>query len=402
MPTSVTVRQDGTGDYTTIMSGCAAVDVFGTVYIGSGTYTEYINLTRQIAGGWFKPVRLVAENSSSKPILNGASLTASIITADAVAQSGHTASLYCESLVFLSCSNANGVFKLNSNNRSAHIKKCEFYECDTTILKNVYSDTTYPVIFEQNYCYNTDGIFNGVIGEYCRVYNNYAYFNSDNVALAPGGQNSFVFNNTFIFNNGVSYKGVVAGKVINNIIVNRGGTGWTAIQATTASYNCISGSWSADVSATYSTGNITANPLFLNPTLSAGNGALSGSSPCVEAGTDLSAYFTVDISEDTRTVPFDIGAYKYAVVASNPWTTSSSPVFYRNDVFGSGLVINRHRNVSQEYSKRSGLSSQNGTTTVSNIPYVLSTPGPISLRRTKPYVITTNPSGINTPEGLGY
>lgn len=402
MPTSVIVRQDGTGDYTTIMSGCAAVDAMGTVYIGSGTYTEYINLTQQIAGGWFKPVRLIAESTSSRPIINGSTLTASAITADAVAQSANTASLYCESLIFVSCSHANGVFKLGGN-RSVYVKKCEFRECDTTILKNAFSDATYLAIFEQNYCYNVDGIFNGVVGSYCRVYNNYAYFNQDNVALSPGGANSFVFNNTFIFNNGGSYKGIVAGKVINNIVVNRSGAGWTAIEATTGSYNCLSGSWSAGVSATVSTGNITTNPLFQNSTLSAGTASLSSSSPCINAGFDLSLFFTTDIIGTSRTGSFDIGAYEYVSVASNPWGSFSSSSYADTQVISNGILINKNKNAASHFVRRSGLSSQNGLTEVQNIPYVLSVPGPISLKlRTKPATTTTNVSGNNTPNGLGY
>lgn len=399
MPATVTVRPDGSGDYTTIAAGINAVDVYGTVLIGSGTYTEYINLTQQIGGGWAKPVRLVAENTSSKPIINGAAQTASAVISNANTQVANTSSLYVEGLIFVSCSHSNGVFQMGGN-RALEVRNCEFYTCNTTLIRFMYSDATYIGIFERNYCYNVGQIYSNNIGAYSRVYNNYGYFNSDVTALNVSSNTAVVVNNTFIFNNGASFKGIVAGRITNNIVVNRG-SGWRSIEATaTASYNCVSGTWSLAVSGALTTGNITADPLFENSTLSAGSGALSSTSPCIKVGDDLSALFTTDILGNSRTAPFDIGAYERA--ASSPWTGFSTQSYEKISI-GTNIIINTYKNLTSNFSVRSGLSELNGMQVVEQVPFSLGIPGAFSLRgRNKTYSLTLNPDNLNQPSSSGY
>ena len=59
----------------------------------------------------------------------------------------------------------------------------------------------------------------------------------------------------------------------------------------------------------YGTTYTTSDPMLVNPT--SGDYHLQSGSPCRSIGADLSAYFTVDIDGETRTVPWDIGADQY-------------------------------------------------------------------------------------------
>ena len=56
--------------------------------------------------------------------------------------------------------------------------------------------------------------------------------------------------------------------------------------------------------------------IYKNPSLDANYRYLSATSPGVNAGADLSAFFTTDKDGSARTVPWDIGAYKYVGGAS--------------------------------------------------------------------------------------
>jgi len=70
-------------------------------------------------------------------------------------------------------------------------------------------------------------------------------------------------------------------------------------------------------------GNIDADPLFMNPPTDL---SLQGGSPCIDTGTDTSAFAYGSVHDDIRGVPrpqgsvYDIGAYEYA---KNDWSPVS-------------------------------------------------------------------------------
>ncbi len=75
------------------------------------------------------------------------------------------------------------------------------------------------------------------------------------------------------------------------------------------------------------------DPQFVNISYGLGlnssknNLALQSCSPAIGAGTSLAAYFTTDIFGNTRTLPWDIGAYEYQVIAP----VAPTPIYPMND-----------------------------------------------------------------------
>ena len=80
----------------------------------------------------------------------------------------------------------------------------------------------------------------------------------------------------------------------------------------------------------------------------------------------------------------------YTAPTYSGWTTSSGEPYQK---FSSDFTINLYRNLSSQYSLRSGLST-NGSTEVTQVPFSLGAPAPISLRlRGRAYILV--PEGHN-------
>lgn len=87
----------------------------------------------------------------------------------------------------------------------------------------------------------------------------------------------------------------------------------------------------------------------------------------------------------------------YSPIVYSGWITSSNGEPYQK--VSSDFVINRYQNLSAQYSLRSGLST-NGSTVVSQVPFSLGAPAPISLRmRQRAYILV--PEGHNPYEQAG-
>lgn len=123
-------------------------------------------------------------------------------------------------------------------------------------------------------------------------------------------------NNTVYDSTGRGFR-IYGGSLGSMILINNIAIGCTydflGTFSTGSNYNCAldasaPGANSIDVSS--------ASDVFVDA--SGGNFALIKNSPCIAAGTDLSAYFTTDIAGTTRST-WDIGAFEY--VSDNTWNT---------------------------------------------------------------------------------
>jgi hypothetical protein len=84
---------------------------------------------------------------------------------------------------------------------------------------------------------------------------------------------------------------------------------------------------------------VVGNPEYVaepSGTPGSGNYNLQASSPAIGAGVDLSAIFTTDLTGATRTVPWDIGAYKYA---GGGGTTPSASLSTATLSFGNQAIL---------------------------------------------------------------
>jgi len=61
--------------------------------------------------------------------------------------------------------------------------------------------------------------------------------------------------------------------------------------------------------------------------------SLSSLSPDIDAGEDLSAYFTLDAAGNVRTAPYDVGAFEYQAGGSPPGSTTRNVIFYPGGVY---------------------------------------------------------------------
>ena len=145
-------------------------------------------------------------------------------------------------------------------------------------------------------------------GSYQTAYNNIIYGNKGGIEVLSGSNYS-IYNNTIYANNvgtsprvGISIQAGTTITVRNNIIY--GNTAGT-----------ISGT------PTVASNNLTTNPDFTNA--GAADFTIKASSQAIGNGWDLSAVFTTDYAGTSRTVPFDIGAYKYA--SATPSITVVTP-----------------------------------------------------------------------------
>lgn len=64
------------------------------------------------------------------------------------------------------------------------------------------------------------------------------------------------------------------------------------------------------------------DPLFVG----SGSYSLQAGSPAIGAGSDLSAVFTTDLAGNTRSAPWDIGAYEYTPPSGVTWTVGTATV----------------------------------------------------------------------------
>lgn len=156
----------------------------------------------------------------------------------------------------------------------------------------------------------------GAVGQSGLIYNNLLVGHdnqpslsvaSSNVSIFLGIYNNTIYAGTTNAYNGTVYNQYASADYKNNIIYITGNgqcAEFTAGTHTGNLYYAPAGS----VGVTLGVGERNANPQFVSiPT----NFYLLASSPAIGSGINLSSYFSTDILGSTRTLPWDIGAYKY-------------------------------------------------------------------------------------------
>lgn len=263
--------------------------------------------------------------------------------------------------------NSNGAFHdTGTVKKGINVSYCWLHECSNdgfSIINDVgtsYSD--YGLLFENNYVTETGGAGDGGHGQgvkiqgsnaYCIIRNNYFDNNSGSgiiyfigVAGAPEETNDhfLIYNNIFTVSSPANVAGIAPGaiasdaytrlsnvSILNNTFANIGSPSYNnqytsiflqltdannvlqnnifesgmwqyAISGVTASHNGFFGNMGGQAPA-----NTASNSAFISLT----DFRLVSGSYAVYVGLDLSSVFTTDLIGRTRTIPWDIGAYKY-------------------------------------------------------------------------------------------
>src|SRR6266568_4542114 len=184
----------------------------------------------------------------------------------------------------------------------------------------------------------------------CRVYNNGFNFNETTGGVAlTSGSNNIAYNNVVYRNNGyglqtASLNGGTNTRLYNNTVYTNnqqgiyifasGGTG--TIVRNNISYNNGLENIRDDSGIATIDHNFTSDPNFVDPTTN--DYRLQSTSGAINFGVDLSSVFTTDYLGNTRSLPFDAGAYEFGVIIlppiscdmSLPWTLITSGVFTPN------------------------------------------------------------------------
>ncbi len=209
------------------------------------------------------------------------------------------------------------VYNSGHNDVSGNIiRNCNIHDC--ALSPGLGGDSTGGILISSgsnNLAYNNI-IYN--LGSHSLYGIGFDYFN--------GGGGNAAYNNT-VFNipgDGISIGTGGAGAIVqNNISFNNSGQ------------NIVSIATSATIDH-----NFTANPNFVDSTN--GDFHLQSTSSAINFGRDLSSVFTVDKDGNTRTLPFDVGAYEFVSVILPPppttitcddslaWTLVSSGTFASN------------------------------------------------------------------------
>lgn len=199
-----------------------------------------------------------------------------------------------------------------------------------------------------NLCYIEGGTFTSTL-----IYDNLSLQPSDNgpnfgcIAFGPGpvASSCIVSNNTLIGNSltyGVLVSGGAGNQLLikNNIFMNHASAGffYNAAANVVWDYNFYTGNTQAGTDGsgtTYSTlalwkaflgGSNEANGVTSTTSNVNTNGTLATGSAAIGAGLDLSATYTVDYAGTTRTLPWDIGAYKYTGAGGTGGSTLSGKI----------------------------------------------------------------------------
>ena len=170
---------------------------------------------------------------------------------------------------------------------------------------------------------------------------------------AGGGAANATLNNCTLTGNWADSGGGAYGCTLNNCTLtgNSGGAYYSRLNNCIAYFNTVANYYSCTLNYSCTTplptngvGNITNDPAFVNP--AAGNYRLRPDSPCIDAGTNLSATITNDLDGRPRPLDgngdglaaFDMGAYEYRTPllvwqdSRNPsppyssWTTAATNI----------------------------------------------------------------------------
>ena len=284
-----------------------------------------------------------------------------------------------------------------------NVSGCFFNSCGQ-ITKNLTGTAGEPAYFRKNFYKSCGLAIHANFSCYIYAFNNIYIGNTFATVLVA---NSFIYNNTLLTAISDSTIPIQADVAINNIIVNQPGKSATSRPfncISTGSYNLVSGTWGNVGNAPFLTGNISGSGITPAWTNSASYDFTIGStSSAINAGTYLSIV-TNDYSGTARVSgAYDIGAFEYLL--ANAWTGFTGSI---SGAISSGFINNYYINLSSQWSRRSGVrSDQNGSTVVDQVPFGIGQPGPVSIRgRDTAYTLVPSQnlaeSGSLKPNPLGY
>jgi hypothetical protein len=203
------------------------------------------------------------------------------------------------------------------------------------------SNTMYNCILTGNLAYQGGGSFGGTL---------YNCVLSGNLAnnFGGGAYSSTLYNCTVAGNSAVTGGGGVYSCTLSNSIVY-----FNTVNNGSSTSNWLGGTlrWCCTAPLPGGPGNITGDPLFMN--LAAGDLRLHFGSPCIDTGTNLSAFITNDIAGNPRPLDgdgdgvakFDMGAYEFDLLSTVGinWLIShglnpNDPFVFTHDPDGDGFT----------------------------------------------------------------
>ncbi|MBT4391207.1 MAG: hypothetical protein HOD35_00950, partial [Euryarchaeota archaeon] len=337
--TIYTVKQDGTGDYTTIQSGVNGIDDGDTLLVHPGTYYENIMITKQIV--------LESEDGAGSTIID-ASGSGTVLKLNNFSTADYYGYPDIHSDIIVDGFTIQNGSSIGSGNTSGGI----IIGVSNSIVKNC--------VIKNNNSHDGGGSFaEGGTFVNCTFIGNTSEFEGGAIKMASRGFSGFesvsVTSCLIAENNCSSGSGLFGQFNINSstIVSNIGGAGIgvsgadsgpSIIRNSIIYGNSSEGVGSFDADITYSlveggylgTGNIDLNPLFVDS--ENGNYHLSDYSPAIGSGTSIGAQ-TTDIEGNPRPNPSgsnpDLGAYENS--RSIPQNISKYYVSNSGSASGSGL-----------------------------------------------------------------
>lgn len=328
---TLTVKQDGTAQYTTIQAAASAAALFDTILIqDSGTYTGQLNLESYIPGGWTKLVNIHADTNCN-PIWDGTSAgnVAGVRLASAMQGNIFGGVMTVKGIKFQNW-NANfgagsGVFWI-SNAHVVQLERCTFQDCAGYTLNFARGDAGNHCLLDRCTWRNCGPtVFCNSAERYIDHKNCDVYPKSGSSAIDVYWAESTVSFTTVVTRAGNGQDGIRAGTVRNSVVRNlAGNSGTYGIRAfTDVAYCDAFGTWAFPYAGTQGASCLQVDPLFVNE--GALDFHLQAGSPLLNAGVDVG--ITVDRDGNTRPAGagYDIGAFeKIAEVTGAVCTTPNT------------------------------------------------------------------------------
>lgn len=320
---TLTVKQDGSAQYTSLGAATTAAALGDTVEIqDSTTYAEVINLGSYIGGGWQKTVNYRAL-AGQTPIWDGTGRLLPAIDASMPLQAGGVPVIDLRGIKFTNWNYDSGVSGgvLRAGDDTAfQCFDCTFQSCATTVVNYMRGTVGSPTKLHRckftdvRRLIHKDGF---QTDKYLEVFNCLVVPIAAYTVLSAEWTEARAYNCTVYAKPGGNEHGIKAGEVRNCIVVVPAGfSGNVAITATVQSSNCcVFGTWGTTFSGPQGSGNITVDPQFANASTS--DFHLLTGSPCNNVGATLA-----EIINDLDTVvrpqgsAYDIGAYEFIAETS--------------------------------------------------------------------------------------
>ena len=327
MPT-LTVKQDGSAQYTTIATAfAAAVDGDIIEIQDSGTYLENILMTK--SGGWTKPVELRGQ-TGQLPIMDGSTSGANA----ALRSSGAVNTAYhpiIKNIKFQNYNNGGGALGgvIYLPGVPIEVIDCTFLNCNAPVINTIRGSAGQAAIVLRCKAYGCQKMIFGDT-DYVQAINCVSVPDSGNGSIELYGANSYAYHCSVYGTGSITAIGVYTG-VITNCIAKQGTSGGTGLRAATINYSCSNG-FSTAFNGTQNNC-ISTDPLYVD--VGTNDLSLQSGSPCTNTGTN--AGVTTDILNAARPngAGYDMGAYERILTVSVSGATVLSGTSVRIDLSGS-------------------------------------------------------------------